>query len=211
MDAEQTWYQGAIDQISMILALKLNKKSPIVFNTYQLYLKDCFDRLKYDHEFLKSKNLNCGAKLVRGAYITGETKRSKEKKLEYPINDGIKVTNENYNKGVTYVLDNIDTMGLFIASHNLETSIVATNIMKSKNIPNNSDRVQFGQLFGMADYISSGLANEGYNVSKYLCYGSLEEIMPYLVRRLEENSSVLGGSMEDIKRLKEELKRRKNN
>lgn len=211
VDAEQSYYQAAIDHFFMIMCLKFNDKgeTPLIYNTYQMYLADSLNRLQFDHQFVKSSNIAFGAKLVRGAYIKTETERFHKLKLPlHPVNNGIELTHKSYKNGVDYCLDNISSMGLVIASHNKQTVIDSTQGLYDRKLERNHPRVMFAQLYGMGDYLSLTLAQNGYNISKYLVFGPIDALMPFFARRLTENSDMLGGSVQETKRISHEIIRR---
>jgi proline dehydrogenase len=219
-DAEQTYFQPAIDSIVLQVMKKYNRKShggsALIYQTYQMYLKDSFDRLVQDYTESKRFGFYFGAKLVRGAYMVSERQRSIEKNYEDPIQPSISSTHENYNNGVSFLLDemkstNADSqdINLVVASHNLDSVKLVIQKMHDLNLQKTHPRnISFGQLLGMCDYISYGLGQNGYRVYKYVPYGPIREVFPYLLRRAQENSSVLKNSVHDQYFLKKELWRR---
>ena len=148
-------------------------------------------------------------KIVRGAYMEKERERAKEKGYPSPICENKKATDKNFNDILTYILDSLSDISLFIGTHNEESSYLAMELMQKKNIAINDDRVWFGQLYGMSDHISFNIAKAGYNVTKYVPFGPVKDVMPYLIRRAEENTSVAGQTSRELNLLKEEKKRRK--
>jgi len=216
IDAEQTYLQPAIDLLSMFVTLKYNgnvKKGyrPIVHNTYQLYLKDTVDRLKFDHAFIKKhgdNKIKQGVKLVRGAYIKSETERCRQLGLPHPFNENIQETHKSYHRGVDYVLNHMakeDSIAAVIASHNADSIVYAGKRLAELDLKNSDCRVMFAQLYGMGDSLSLALSNHGFNISKLVPFGPVEEVLPYLSRRLVENSDILGGSAVETKRLRQEI------
>jgi len=215
VDAEQTYLQPAIDLLSMYVTLKYNVhqegKRPIVHNTYQLYLKDTLERLKFDHAFIKKHgegSIKQGAKLVRGAYIKSESTRCADLGLPHPFNNGIEETHKNYHKGIDFVLENMakdDSVAVVIASHNPDSVVYASNALNEWGLDRNDSRVLFAQLYGMGDSLSLALASNQYNVAKLVPFGPVDEVLPYLSRRLIENSDMLGGSAIETARMKREI------
>ncbi len=171
---------------------KYNTEKPIVFNTLPMYRKDRLDYLKDQHKIAKKNGYYLGYKLVRGAYLEKENERAKEKGYETPMCPSKKATDDNYNGAVEYMINNIDDMSIFIGSHNEESSYLAIDLMAKKGLKNNDNRIWFGQFYGMSDHISYNLAHKGYNVAKYVPFGPVKDVMPYLIRRAEENTSVAG-------------------
>lgn len=205
---------------------------PLIHNTYQLYLKDGLERLKFDYEFLMSMNdkssdihnvngenvqnvqswkVKHGVKLVRGAYMQSESKRCETVKNPYPFNRDIQSTHDMYHSAVDFTLNKIvdsDTMAGVIASHNPDTLVYATGLMRQYGLVNSDTRVLFAQLYGMGDSLTMALANNEFNIAKYVPFGPVHEVLPYLSRRLVENSAILGGSSMELKRLKSEITKR---
>lgn len=189
-----------------------NEASPLVWNTYQCYLKDAMKNLKLEIELANKFGVSFGAKIVRGAYIAQETKCALEKNYPNPICDSYAATNENYNSVLDHMLEYISHVGemcnIIIASHNEDSIKLAVQRMKQLNIDPKSGGVHFGQLYGMCDQITYPLASMGYSVYKSIPYGSVEEVLPYLARRATENRSVLAGSRKEKQMLWENLKLR---
>eukprot|EP01086_Lenisia_limosa_P017774 TRINITY_DN9213_c0_g1_i1.p1 TRINITY_DN9213_c0_g1~~TRINITY_DN9213_c0_g1_i1.p1 ORF type:complete len:519 (+),score=142.73 TRINITY_DN9213_c0_g1_i1:120-1676(+) len=190
-DAEHFNMQIACNYLFRVLSREYNKAEPTFYNTYQLYLKDGLDWLKRDHEAAKKAGVAFGAKLVRGAYYKQETELAAKKNYPCPVFDGIEKTNASYNEGVKFLLENIKKTFVIVASHNRESCVLATDIMKQKKIANDDLHVYFGQLMGMSDSVTEALSDRGYNVVKLLPYGPLNTVMPYLLRRLDENREML--------------------
>lgn len=218
IDAEQLSFQAAIDQFHMCMCLKHNKnnlqqhQTPIIYNTYQLYLKDGLDRLKYDYEFARKNNKSFACKLVRGAYMRTESQRCLELKTPYPVNDSIEQTHQMYDNGVKFIMDKIsktNDVALVIASHNQSTiEQSCESIVHEYDFPRNSPKIQFAQLYGMGDSMSLVLSSNGFNISKYIPFGPLREVMPYLGRRILENGDMLNGTTSEIQKMEKEIKRR---
>jgi len=209
IDAEESWMQDAVDNLVEEMMIKYNKSKPIVFNTLQLYRWDRLDYLKKLYEKSKTEGFFIGMKLVRGAYMEKENERAVEKGYPTPICASKEATDENYNATVKYMLDHIDTMSIFEGTHNEESTYYLMNLMEEKGIQSTDNRVWFGQLYGMSDNISYNLADSGYNVAKYLPFGPVKDVMPYLIRRAEENTSVAGQTSRELAMIKAERNRRK--
>ncbi|WP_163406985.1 proline dehydrogenase family protein [Flavobacterium ajazii] len=209
IDGEESWMQDAADDLVTEMMRKYNKEKAIVFNTLQMYRWDRLDYLKKLHETAKKEGFYIGMKLVRGAYMEKENKRAEEKNYVSPICVSKEATDENYDAAVQYMLDHLDTMSIFAGTHNELSSYRLMEMMKHKGIAKNDNRIWFGQLYGMSDNISYNLAENGYNVSKYLPFGPVKDVMPYLIRRAEENTSVAGQTSRELSMIKAERKRRK--
>jgi len=209
IDAEESWMQDAADAIVADMMRKYNKEKAIVFNTLQMYRWDRLDYLKSLHEQAKSEGFYIGMKLVRGAYMEKENDRATERGLKSPICVSKEATDINYDAAVLYMIENIDKMAIFAGTHNEESSYKLMQLMAEKGITKNDKRIFFGQLLGMSDNISFNLAENGYNVAKYLPFGPVRDVMPYLIRRAEENTSVAGQTSRELTLIKKEKERRK--
>ncbi|MDX1768494.1 MAG: proline dehydrogenase family protein [Arenibacter troitsensis] len=209
IDGEESWMQGAADELAEAMMRKYNKKKAIVFNTLQTYRWDRLDYLKRLHKDALENNYFIGMKVVRGAYMEKENDRAGEKGYPSPICESKKATDENFDNVVAFMVENLDTMSLFAGTHNEISSYRLMELMEAGNIEHNDPRIWFGQLYGMSDHISFNLAKEGYNVAKYLPFGPVKDVMPYLIRRAEENTSVAGQTSRELTLLKKERKRRK--
>ncbi|GAA3580832.1 proline dehydrogenase family protein [Snuella lapsa] len=209
IDAEESWMQDAADDLVTAMMKKYNTEKPVVFNTLQMYRHDRFAFLKQQHAEAKKEGYYLGYKLVRGAYMEKENERAEEKGYVSPICVNKEATDVNFNKAVMYMLDNIEDMSLFAGTHNEESSYLLMDIMQEKGLKANDDRIWFGQLYGMSDHISFNLAKRGYNVAKYIPFGPVKDVMPYLIRRAEENTSVAGQTGRELMLLSKERKRRK--
>jgi proline dehydrogenase len=208
IDAEDSWIQDAIDALCHDMMEKFNHNAPIVYNTIQLYRHDRLDFLKKAHAWSREKGLHYAVKLVRGAYMEKEGKRAAEMGYQNPIQPSKEATDSDFNAGVQYCLDNLQDMALCCGSHNEESSMLLAQWMEEKGVVKNDNRVAFAQLFGMSDHISYNLADAGYNVVKYLPYGPIKEVMPYLLRRAQENTSVKGQTSRELGLILKERKRR---
>lgn len=210
IDGEESWMQDAADDLIEEMMALYNKDVPIVYNTLQTYRWDRLDYLKASHKRAKEKGYKLGFKIVRGAYMEKERDRAKEKGYDSPICADKKATDDNFDNCQRYILDNLEDISIFIGTHNEESTYLALELMDKLNIQKEDNRVWFGQLYGMSDHISFNLAKKGYNVAKYLPFGPVKDVMPYLIRRAEENTSVAGQTSRELSLLKKERKRRKD-
>lgn len=208
VDAEETWIQDPVDAITILMMQKFNKNKAFVFNTLQLYRHDRLAFLKKMHEAALDKNFILGAKLVRGAYMEKERERAKEKGYPSPIQSDKESCDKDYDAAVAYCLQHIDSIYLIVASHNEQSNLLATNLMDKQQLSHQHPHVHFSQLYGMSDNITFNLAKEGFSVSKYLPFGPIKEVVPYLTRRAQENSSVSGQTGRELSLISKELKRR---
>ncbi len=209
IDAEESWMQDAADELVTKMMRKYNTEKAIVYNTLQLYRHDRFEYLQKLQKEARVHNFKVGVKIVRGAYMEKENERAKEKGYTTPICRNKKETDENFNKTMKYILQNLDDISVFVGTHNEESSYLAMQMMSTLGILRNDPRVWFGQLYGMSDHISFNQAEEGYNVAKYVPFGPVRDVMPYLIRRAEENTSVAGQTSRELNLLSHEKKRRK--
>jgi len=209
VDAEESWIQGTTDAIVYELMKKYNKQRAIVFNTYQMYRADMQYNLERALEVAVSERFILGVKLVRGAYMEKERKRADIKKYPSPIFETKQETDDAYDYALNYCIKNIDHIELCSGSHNDQSNYLLTQLMQRAKIERNDSRVYFAQLYGMSDNISYNLADAGYNVAKYMPFGPVKSVMPYLFRRAQENQSVMGQTNRELDLIKKELKRRK--
>ena len=209
IDGEESWMQDAADDLATKMMQKYNKQKAVVFNTLQLYRWDRMDYLKKLHEQAKTENFYIGMKLVRGAYMEKEINRAAEKGYPSPICESKEATDQNFDAAVKYMIDHIDTMALFAGTHNENSSYRLLELQNNLQLQKNDSRIWFGQLYGMSDNISFNLAEKGYNVAKYLPFGPVRDVMPYLIRRAEENTSVAGQTNRELNLLKTERDRRR--
>ena len=207
IDAEESWTQEAVDHLVEDMMMKYNKSKAIVFNTLQLYRWDRLDYLKSLHLKSEAEGFFLGIKLVRGAYLEKENQRAIEKGYVSPICVNKEATDANYNTALRYMMDN--NLTVFAGTHNESSVCFLMDLMKVKEIRIKDDRIWFGQLYGMSDTISYNLADKGFNVVKYLPFGPVKEVIPYLIRRAEENTSVAGQTSRELTMLKAERNRRK--
>jgi len=208
IDAEESWMQDAADELIEELMETYNSQKSVVFNTLQMYRHDRMFYLKALHKKAKEKGFHIGMKVVRGAYMEKERERAEKYGYESPICADKKTTDENYDAAIRYMMDN-SNMALFAGTHNEESSYLVMDLAKKYQINESDSRLWFGQLYGMSDHISFNLAHKGYNVAKYLPFGPVRDVMPYLIRRAEENTSVAGQTSRELNLLKTERKRRK--
>ena len=209
IDGEESWMQAAADDLVAQMMATYNKEKAIVYNTLQCYRWDRLEYLKKLHLDAKVKGFKIGVKIVRGAYMEKENDRAEELGYPTPICASKEETDDNFNEVLRYIFDNLEDISVFLGTHNEESCLLAMDIMKAKTIPPNDHRVWFGQLYGMSDHISFNLASEGYNVAKYIPFGPVKDVMPYLIRRAEENTSVAGQTNRELELIKAERKRRK--
>lgn len=209
IDAEESWIQDAADALITQMMEKYNTEKPIVFNTLQMYRHDRLAFLRNEHEKAKKGHYFLGYKLVRGAYMEKENDRAEDMGYESPICQSKAATDDNFNAGLNYMLDHLSCMSLFAGTHNEASSYLLMDLMAEKGIKNNDPRVWFGQLYGMSDHISFNLADNGYNVAKYVPFGPVKDVMPYLIRRAEENTSVAGQTGRELALLAREKDRRR--
>jgi len=209
IDGEESWMQDAADHLVEDLMRKYNKKKTVVFNTLQMYRWDRLDYLKKLHQRAIKEGFKIGMKVVRGAYLEKENDRAEQKGYTSPICSSKKTTDENFDAAIKYMIAHLDVISLFAGTHNEESSYQLIDLMAQTGISNSDPRVWFGQLYGMSDHISFNLADRGYNVAKYLPFGPVKDVMPYLIRRAEENTSVAGQTTRELSLLKKERKRRK--
>jgi len=209
IDAEESWIQDSIDNLVEMMMKKYNKEKTIVFNTVQMYRHDRLDYLTRILESAKKNNFKIGIKLVRGAYIEKENKRAKRLKYESPICVSKNATDINFDKGVDYILSNLNVFSLFCGTHNEESLYKIIDMINYKGLEKKSDKIWLAQLYGMSDHITFNLANANYNVIKYLPWGPVNEVIPYLIRRAEENTSVKGQTSRELTLIRNEISRRK--
>lgn len=209
IDAEESWIQKPMDDLVNLMMKKYNGQKAIVFNTFQMYRKDRLGFLKDSFQRSKDKNFVLGAKLVRGAYMEKENKRAEDLGYESPIHVSKEHTDISFNEGINFCLDNYLSMASCNASHNVYSVTSQVEKMALNGIPFNHPNLYFCQLMGMSDIITFNLANAGFNVGKYIVYGQIKEVVPYLIRRAEENSSVTGDMSRELSLVKAEMVRRK--
>lgn len=211
MDAEETWIQPIMDSLMLEMMQRYNKERVYIINTFQMYRHDRLEKLKFLIELGKKEGFKVGVKLVRGAYMEKERARAAQMDYSSPIQPNKEACDRDYNTALELILENIDMMALCAGSHNEESATMLTKLMDEKKIDRSDERVYFSQLLGMSDHISFNLAEAGYNVAKYVPYGPVKDVLPYLIRRADENSSVAGQSSRELDLLsKEKIRRRKS-
>ena len=211
VDAEESWIQDPVDALTMQMMERFNKNKVVVYNTIQLYRHDRLQFLKNSLDQAQKQDFILGAKLVRGAYMEKERRRATAMNYSSPIQHDKKSTDKDYNAAIDFCIQHMDKIFLIIASHNEESNLYATQLLQQNNIPINNTHVHFSQLLGMSDNITFNLAKAGCSVSKYLPFGPLKEVVPYLMRRAQENSSVSGQTGRELQLIEKELKRRSRN
>ena len=210
IDAEESWIQDPVDRLTIEMMEAFNKEKVIVYNTIQLYRHDRLHFLKLSHRIARQQGFMLGVKLVRGAYMEKERSRANEKGYASPIQPNKESTDRDYNEAVQYCINNLGQISVIVASHNEESNLLAARLLDEKGIPHNHSHIHFSQLYGMSDNITFNLAKEGFNVSKYLPFGPIRDVIPYLMRRAQENSSVSGQTGRELSLIKKELQRRKD-
>jgi proline dehydrogenase len=208
IDAEEYNMQIAADQVVLDLMREFNTSKAVVYNTVQLYLVDGNHRLQQMHKLAINEGFCLGVKLVRGAYMEKERKRAKRNQTPSPICASKEETDANFDTTVSYCLKHLNNIAVVLGSHNEDSVIQAINLMNQYKIKPNDDRIWFSQLLGMSDYISFVLADEGYNVVKFVPFGPMSKLVPYLARRAEENTAIAGQTTRELKHLRRELKQR---
>lgn len=210
VDAEETWIQDPVDALTMQMMEKYNRNRVVVFNTIQLYRQDRLQFLKDSFSQAQQKSFILGAKLVRGAYMEKERRRAEEMGYPSPIQPDKASSDRDYNAAVEFCLNHIDQISLIVASHNEYSNLRATQLLDEKRIPHHHPHVHFSQLYGMSDNITFNLAKAGFSVSKYLPFGPISDVIPYLMRRAQENSSVAGQTGRELGLIKKEVERRRS-
>jgi proline dehydrogenase len=209
VDGEESWIQETIDELAYEMMRKYNKQQPIVYNTFQMYLTASLSKLKNAFHDATMHNYYLGAKLVRGAYMEKEREEARRRGTADPIQPDKESTDEDFDKALLFCMNEKQRIALCSGSHNEHSNYYLTVLMEKHGLAPNDSRVYFAQLYGMSDHISYNLAKAGYNVAKYVPYGPIEAVMPYLFRRAEENTSIAGQSSREFKLIQKELRRRK--
>ena len=210
IDAEESWIQPVVDELAFGFMAKYNTQTPIVYNTAQLYRHDRLEQLKMALARAKAEGFIYGVKIVRGAYMEKERKRAEAKGYTDPIQPNKAATDRDYNAALELILSNLEHMAVVVGTHNEASIELAATLMTKHSIAFDSLRVYVAQLFGMSDHISFNAANSGLNVAKYLPFGPVKDVLPYLFRRAEENTAVEGQTGRELGLLTKELDRRKN-
>ena len=209
VDAEESWLQKPIDDIVYDMMRQFNKETAIVYNTFQMYRANMLDSLKKAQRTAQEERYHLGVKLVRGAYMEKEAERAEEMGYPNPIQVSKERTDIDYNSALEFCVENLKNIYLCNGTHNQYSNYFLAFMMNKHGIKPNDERIAFAQLYGMSDNISFNLADKGYNVAKYVPYGPVKAVMPYLFRRAEENAAVAGQSSREFSFIKEELQRRK--
>jgi proline dehydrogenase len=209
VDAEETWIQDPVDALTILMMDTFNKDRLVVYNTIQHYRHDRLQFLKDSYAAAAERNFILGAKLVRGAYMEKERKRAAEMNYPSPIQPNKESSDKDYNDGVAFCIDHIDRIGLIVASHNEYSNLYATQLLQQKGLSLNHPHIHWSQLYGMSDNITFNLAHAGCSVSKYLPFGPIKDVIPYLMRRAQENTSVKGQTGRELGLIRKELQRRK--
>lgn len=209
IDAEESWIQDPVDRLSMEMMEIFNKEKIIVYNTIQLYRHDRLHFLQMSLDIAEQQGFMLGIKLVRGAYMEKERERAFDKGYASPIQKDKAATDRDYNAAVEFCINHIDKVSVIVATHNEESNLYTAQLMDTKGLAHNHQHIHFSQLYGMSDNITFNLAKEGFNVSKYLPFGPIRDVVPYLMRRAQENSSVSGQTGRELTLINKELKRRK--
>ncbi len=208
VDAEETWIQDPVDALVMLMMDQYNKTFPVIYNTAQLYRHDRYQFIHDCYEAAERRNFIFGIKLVRGAYMENERERAAKLGYPSPIQSDKDSCDSDYNRSVEFCLHHVDRVATIVASHNEESNQLAAQLLHSKGLPHNHPHVHFSQLYGMSDHITFNLAKDGYSVSKYLPFGPIEDVVPYLMRRAQENSSMSGQMGRELALIKKEMGRR---
>jgi proline dehydrogenase len=210
VDAEETWIQDTIDSMVYEMMMQFNCERTVVYNTFQMYRTDMLKNLKEAFHNAAMHQYYLGAKLVRGAYMEKERERAKEQGYESPIHPDKEATDAAFNRALGFCVDNKQRISLMCGSHNEYSNYYLTILMQKHSMAPDDPRVWFAQLYGMSDNISFNLAKAGFNVAKYVPYGPVRSVMPYLLRRADENTSVAGQSSRELILIQKELRRRQN-
>jgi proline dehydrogenase len=209
IDAEETWIQDTIDGLALDMMQRFNHEKAIVYNTYQLYRHDKLQSLKDDHAIAVKEDFILGAKLVRGAYMEKERKRAAEKGYTSPIQPDKETADKDYDASLDYCTDHIDTIAFVAGTHNEESCRLLAELLDKKKIDHKNPHVYFSQLLGVSDNLSFNLANAQYNVAKYVPYGPIKAVLPYLFRRAQENTAIAGQMSRELSLIVKEVKRRR--
>ncbi|OJW15895.1 proline dehydrogenase family protein [Mucilaginibacter sp. 44-25] len=208
IDAEESWIQKTIDHLALNMMRFFNKETNIVYNTYQLYRHDKLASLIADHAVAETEGFILGAKIVRGAYMEKERKRAEEKGYPSPIQPNKEATDRDYNDAIIYCADNVNNIAFVAGTHNEESCRLLADLLNEKKIEHKNPHVYFSQLLGMSDNLSFNLANANYNVAKYVPYGPVKAVLPYLFRRAQENTAIAGQMSRELSLISKERKRR---
>jgi len=208
VDAEETWIQGPVDVLTILMMEQFNKGRVVVYNTIQLYRSDRLEFLHDSYEAAVQRDFILGAKLVRGAYMEKERKRAEAMGTVSPIQPDKESTDRDYNAGVQFSIEHLDRVGVIVASHNEYSNLYAVQLLQQRGLSLDHPHIHFSQLYGMSDNITFNLAKASCSVSKYLPFGPIKDVIPYLMRRAQENSSMAGQTGRELGLIRKELKRR---
>lgn len=208
VDAEETWITDPLDALVTLMMDSFNREKPIIYNTAQMYRHDRLQFVKDCYEAASERGFIFAIKLVRGAYMEKERERAAELNYPSPIQPNKEATDNDFNDAVNFCISHLDKIAVNISSHNEKSNLIAIEQLRENNIPLNHPHVSFSQLFGMSDNITFNLAKAGCNICKYLPFGPVKEVIPYLMRRAQENTSVKGQTGREIGLIKKEIKRR---
>ena len=208
IDAEESWIQNTIDHLVWLMMKRYNKERVVVYNTFQMYRTDRLQFLIESFDRAQKDNFLLGAKLVRGAYMEKERNRAQLMGQPDPINPDKAVTDDHYNTGIRFCLDHLDDLAVCNASHNADSAMLQVELMDKKGIPHDHPHTLFSQLLGMSDNLTFNLAAAGFRVGKYMPYGQVEDVIPYLIRRAQENTSVTGDAGRELRLIQQEVLRR---
>ncbi len=209
IDAEETWIQDPVDALTILMMDIFNKEKAVIYNTLQFYRHDRLQFLKDSYDAAAERNFILGAKLVRGAYMEKERNRAAEMNYPSPIQLNKESSDNDYNAAIEFCVDHLEQIAVIVASHNEYSNLYTTQLLDKKGLPHNHPHIHFSQLYGMSDNITFNLAKSGCSVSKYLPFGPIKDVIPYLMRRAQENSSVSGQTGRELILIKKELQRRK--
>lgn len=209
IDAEETWIQDTIDQLAMDMMRLFNKEEIIVYNTYQMYRHDKLADMKADHLIARAEGFILGVKMVRGAYMEKERKRAEEMGYPSPIQPSKEASDRDYDESLRYAMKHIEEIAIVCGTHNEQSSRLLAQLLDEHKVEHNHPHVYFAQLLGMSDNLSFNLSDAGYNVAKYVPYGPVKAVMPYLFRRAQENTSIAGQTSRELGLIIKEKKRRK--
>ena len=209
VDGEESWMQNAADGLVGGMMIKYNKRKALIFNTLQMYRWDRMEYLQNLHSMSKRLGFHIGMKVVRGAYMEKEQKRADDLGYKNPICESKTATDKNYNDALKYMVEHLDTMAIYAGTHNEQSAYLLMDLMQKNKISKNDERIWFGQLYGMSDNMSYNLAANDFKVSKYLPFGPVRDVMPYLIRRANENTSVAGQTNRELDLISRERTRRK--
>lgn len=210
VDAEESWIQDAIDDLARRIQMVYNREKVIIYNTYQMYRYDRLEYLKVSHNHALKNEYLLGAKLVRGAYMDKERSRAAEHGYQSPIQVDKEATDRDYNEAISYCVENVESIASFNASHNVDSNMLQVQLMEQKNVKINHPHLNFCQLYGMSDNLTYNIAYKGFNAMKYLPYGKIKDVIPYLIRRAQENTSISSEMGRESLLINKELRRRES-